>query len=176
MKLLFVFTGFMLLAAPLLAETYSWVDEKGTYNFTEDYSRIPQKYRNSVQKRDGMENPSAPAESTSAGTAAPAESAATSSAGTGKADAKAGVSDELFGGKTRRAWQKELTAAQNEVNRREARVKELEAQLKNAGAYNVTRAHAEQQQQYLDAMNDYNKATARFVELLDAARKAGLSP
>ena len=43
MKLLIVFTGIMLWAAPLLAETYSWVDEKGTYNFTEDYSRVPTK-------------------------------------------------------------------------------------------------------------------------------------
>jgi hypothetical protein len=176
MKLRIALVGIMLWAAPLFADTYSWVDENGTYNFTEDYSRVPKKYRDSVQKRDGMENPSAPVESPSAGTAAPAGSAATSSAGSGQADAKSGASDELFGGKTRRAWQQELTAAQNEINRREVRVKELEAQLKNAGAYNVTRAHAEQQQQYLDAMNDYNKATARFVELLDAARKAGLSP
>jgi hypothetical protein len=176
MKLIIAFSWVMLWAAPLLAETYSWVDEKGTYNFTEDYSRVPSKYRKNVEKRDGIENQSAPAVSTSTGTESSSGNAAKSSAKTSQTGAKTDAPDELFGGKTRRAWQQELTAAQNDLNRLEARVKALEVQLKNAGAYNVTRAHAEQQQQYLNVIDDYNKATSRFVELMEAARKAGLSP
>ena len=169
MKLLIAFAGFMLWAAPLLAETYSWVDEKGTYNFTEDYSRIPIKYRNSVEKRDGIEAPPAPS---SAAPAVSAGSPANAAAGTGKDETKA---PQLYGGKTRAAWEQELTTAQNEVKRHEARIKELEVQLKNAGAYNVTRSHAEQQQQYLDSVNNFNKASARFFELMESARKAGLN-
>ena len=99
MKLLIAFAGFMLWAAPLLAETYSWVDENGTYNFTEDYSRVPKKYRKSVEKRDGIDarlgTPSAAASATSAGSAA-----AKSAAGTGKEEAKAADPEQLFGGKT----------------------------------------------------------------------------
>jgi hypothetical protein len=174
MKLLMFLAGFMLWAAPLLAETFSWVDEKGTYNFTEDYSRVPEKYRKSVNKRGDMAAPATPAAASAPVT--PAGSAAKAVAGTGQADAKAELPEKLFGGKTQAAWQQELTAAQNELNRLEARVRELEVQLKNAGAYNVTRAYRDQQQQYLTAVDDYNKATARFVGLLESARKAGLSP
>jgi Domain of unknown function (DUF4124) len=31
------------------AETYRWVDEKGTVNFTQDYGSIPEKYRDQVE-------------------------------------------------------------------------------------------------------------------------------
>ncbi|HSB05795.1 MAG TPA: DUF4124 domain-containing protein [Thermodesulfobacteriota bacterium] len=33
------------------AETYRWVDEKGTVNFTQDYGSIPGKYRDQVKKK-----------------------------------------------------------------------------------------------------------------------------
>ena len=33
------------------AETYRWVDEKGTENFTSDYSSIPEKYRDQVKTK-----------------------------------------------------------------------------------------------------------------------------
>jgi hypothetical protein len=174
MKLLIVFTGIMLLAAPLLAETYSWVDEKGTYNFTEDYSRVPQKYRKNVEKRDGIDAPPTPVASPAAVTASPAGSATKGAAGTGKEAVNTSTPEQLFDGKTRAAWQQELNAAQNELKRLEARVKELEVKLNNAGAYNVTRAYRDEQQQYYTAVDDFNKATARFVGLMESARKAGL--
>jgi len=174
MKILIALTGFMLCAAPLFAETYTWVDEKGTYNFTEDYSSVPQKYRKRVERRDGIDAPPGTAETPSAVTGSPAGSDAKSPAGTGKTDAKAATSEELFGGKSRSAWQQELKASEGEVKRREARVKELEAQLNNAGEFNVTRAYRDQQQQYLSAVNDFNKASASYIKLVESARKAGL--
>lgn len=33
------------------AETYRWVDEKGTINFTKDYDSIPEKYRDQVKEK-----------------------------------------------------------------------------------------------------------------------------
>jgi hypothetical protein len=33
------------------AETYRWVDEKGTVNFTQDYGSIPEKYRDQVKEK-----------------------------------------------------------------------------------------------------------------------------
>lgn len=170
MKLLIAFAGFMVWAAPLLAETYSWVDDSGTYNFTEDYSRVPKKYRKSVEKRGGMEDQSAPVAPASA---PPAGGAAKSAADKGK-EAKAAAPEQLFDGKTRAAWQQELTAAQDELKRLDTRVKELGAQIKNAGAYNVTRSYAEQERQYNAAVEEYNKAYIRFGELLESARKAGI--
>jgi hypothetical protein len=34
-----------------LAETYRWVDEKGTINFTQDYESVPGKYRDQVKEK-----------------------------------------------------------------------------------------------------------------------------
>lgn len=171
MKLLIVFTGIMLWAAPLLAETYSWVDEKGTYNFTEDYSRVPIKYRKSVEKRGDMEVAPSPADA-----ATPAGSTTRNDAGTGgKVESKSSIPEQLFGGKTQTVWQQELTAAQNELKRLDARVKDLASQMKNSGAYYVSRSQVDLERRYNAAVEEYNKANIRFGELLESARKAGIN-
>jgi hypothetical protein len=36
---------------PCWAETYRWVDEKGTIHFTQDYGSVPEKYRDQVQEK-----------------------------------------------------------------------------------------------------------------------------
>jgi hypothetical protein len=174
MKLLIFLAGFMLWAAPLLAETYSWVDETGTYNFTEDYSSVPKKYRKSVEKRGSMDSQTTPAVPPSAGTATPAGSTSKNLAGAGKEGAKTTAPEEMYGGKTMAAWQQELTTAQAELKRLDARVKELGVQVKNAGAYNVTRSYVDLERQYNAAVEEYNKAHIRFGELMESARKAGL--
>jgi hypothetical protein len=48
-----------LLMIPFLvhAEVYKWVDEKGTIHFTDDNSRIPEKYGQQVEKRSFSEDP-----------------------------------------------------------------------------------------------------------------------
>jgi hypothetical protein len=48
-----------LLMIPFLvhAEVYKWVDEKGTVHFTDDNSRIPEKYGQNVEKRSLSEDP-----------------------------------------------------------------------------------------------------------------------
>jgi hypothetical protein len=48
-----------LLMIPFLvhAEVYKWVDEKGTVHFTDDNSRIPEKYGQQVEKRFFSEDP-----------------------------------------------------------------------------------------------------------------------
>ena len=48
-----------LLMIPFLvhAEVYKWVDEKGTVHFTDDNSRIPEKYGQQVEKRSLSEDP-----------------------------------------------------------------------------------------------------------------------
>ena len=47
-----------LLMIPFLghAEVYKWVDEKGTVHFTDDNSRIPEKYGQQVEKRSLLED------------------------------------------------------------------------------------------------------------------------
>jgi hypothetical protein len=48
-----------LLMIPFLAHTevYRWVDEKGTVHFTDDNSRIPEKYGQQVERRSFSEDP-----------------------------------------------------------------------------------------------------------------------
>ncbi|KAF0221177.1 MAG: hypothetical protein FD174_675 [Geobacteraceae bacterium] len=45
MKNFIVMLTLMLFTAPVTAATYKWVDDKGTLNFTEDYGKIPKKFR-----------------------------------------------------------------------------------------------------------------------------------
>lgn len=39
-------------------EIYRWVDEKGTIHFADDFTLVPEKYRDQVQKRKPSEKPS----------------------------------------------------------------------------------------------------------------------
>ncbi len=48
-KLFLVSIILMMTAGFAAAEMYKWVDDKGTVNFTEDYSKIPKKYRKKVK-------------------------------------------------------------------------------------------------------------------------------
>jgi aspartyl protease family protein len=48
------------LAYPAGAEMYRWVDEKGTVHFTDDVSKIPEKYRPDAETRKGPKEPPPP--------------------------------------------------------------------------------------------------------------------
>lgn len=43
--------GLLIIPCLVHGEVYRWVDEKGTVSFTDDYSTIPEKYRQQVEKR-----------------------------------------------------------------------------------------------------------------------------
>lgn len=53
--ILLVISGF-----PAYAEMYKWVDEKGTVHFTDDRSKIPEKYQSDAESRNEAEEASAP--------------------------------------------------------------------------------------------------------------------
>ncbi len=46
----------LVMVKPTHAEIYKWVDEKGTIHFTEDPSKIPEKYREKTQSRTTEED------------------------------------------------------------------------------------------------------------------------
>jgi hypothetical protein len=59
-KILFILVG--LICIPVMAfgqEIYRWVDEKGTVHFADDFTLVPEKYRDQVQKKPS-EKPSPP--------------------------------------------------------------------------------------------------------------------
>ena len=55
MKAVLLAGAALLLAVQAGAETYTWTDDKGTFNFTDDLSLVPQKYRKNVGKRGDVE-------------------------------------------------------------------------------------------------------------------------
>ena len=48
--------GLLMIPFLVYAEVYKWVDEKGTVNFTDDYSTIPEKYGQQVERRSLLED------------------------------------------------------------------------------------------------------------------------
>jgi clan AA aspartic protease (TIGR02281 family) len=50
---LFLMVVLVAFASPAGAEMYRWVDEKGTVHFTDDLSKIPEKYRPDAETRKG---------------------------------------------------------------------------------------------------------------------------
>lgn len=61
MRYAFLFVILLVIAgSPAYAEMYKWVDEKGTLHFTDDFSKIPEKYRPDAQSQKTPKEFSAP--------------------------------------------------------------------------------------------------------------------
>jgi hypothetical protein len=59
--ILFILIGLMSISGTAFGqEIYRWVDEKGTIHFADDFTLVPEKYRDQVQKRKPSEKPSPP--------------------------------------------------------------------------------------------------------------------
>ena len=171
MRLILVFSGLLLCASSLMAETYSWTDQNGTMNFADDFSEVPKKYRKKVHTRGDINVHSAPAAKSHAGSAAKKNAAERSAE---PEAAKAPVAEKDYGGKTLGDWRRELTAADAEVKKLDAKVKALDAQVRASGDYYVSRSQVELRQQYYDAVQEFNSAAARYNSMINAARSAGV--
>jgi hypothetical protein len=150
----------VLCAAPLMAETYSWEDETGTVNFTENYSTIPAKYRNKMEKRGDMGG--APLQSTA--NPAPAVKEA------GTVPAEKGASTEgSFGGKSYEQWKQDLEGRQAAIKAMKIRIDEMEIALTKAWAdKNLLVERNTAVEQYTDMIKLY-------IKKVELARKAGIA-
>lgn len=173
MKQLLALAVVMMWALPLMAETYSWVDESGTVNFTEDYSRVPKKYRKKVNKRGDMSGRPA----TSAGNAdkaadkakQPPQQPQAAGSKAAPADSAAG----LYGGQKAEIWQQNFRVRGAELKRLEEQLVRLEELIKKPVGISRERAFG-LPQEFKDAQAQYGEALKRYNELNDAANKAGL--
>lgn len=150
------------LAAPLGAETYSWIDDQGTYNYTEDFSQVPKKYRKKVNRR---EDP------------APAKGEESSRAGEDKNGARAGnngASAPLFGGKTEEAWRSELNVHELELRRLEALLADQQSEVQAPGGVSRERM-AVLTREREETRIEYNRRYKAYLELLESAQKAGFT-
>lgn len=166
----YICLGFILLSAtPLLAETYSWVDDHGTYNFTEDYSSVPKKYRKKIKKRGDVQRDTKPQLSPDSVSAAGQAD---------KTDAKsAAVPDsgnELYGGKSRAEWRKEMDALEAELTGIEQHMEQLRKQIYDPKG--VSRAQFELlKKDYDDSRAAYDQKYKNYTDLVDTVRKAGIT-
>ena len=170
MKLILAVAGILIVAAPLMAETYRWEDETGAVNFTENYTSIPAKFRKKARKLGdmGSDPSSAPPAAVSGAKATPAVRA-TAEAGAGSADDANG----LFGGRKPEAWQQEMRPLYAEVKRLELQLGELELLLRKPTGISKSRIDG-LPQEYMDTKNRYNQAVQRYNSLNDEANKAAL--
>jgi len=170
MKLLIALTGCMLWAAPLLAETYTWVDENGTYNFTEDYARVPKKYRKSVGKRGDMAGEPAkkePAATASAPKFPPGESPKNT------ASEKQESAGGSFGGKSFDQWKQELGEREAAMWAIRTRIDEIDAVVKSKTSDKEhTHALLSERSKLFEQFNELRK---QYDQQVENARKAGIT-
>jgi hypothetical protein len=168
-RLIPVFAAILLWTTPLMAETYSWVDESGTYNFTEDYSRVPQKYRSSVDKRGdmGAEPIAREVVSPPVGAKATTPEAAKDSPA-GKTQSPPGS----FGGKSYDQWKQEFSDREAAIVGVKKRIDEIDGLLSKSPS---DKAQAQslliERSKALDQFNEMKKQYNQHAEL---ARQAGI--
>ena len=159
-----------LLATQLHAETYSWIDDSGTYNFTEDYSRIPKKYRKKVKRREDVQQDEKPpaASASEKKAVGPAE----------KPDAKASISpdsgkEQLYGGKSRAAWSREMAEREAELTGIEQRMEQIKKQISDTKG--VTPGQFEElKKEYNNSRATYDQKYKGYSDLMETIRKAGI--
>lgn len=164
--------GFLLLfALPLHAETYSWVDDGGTYNYIEDYSKVPKKYRKKVKRRDELQQDVKPQTS-----AVPESQPRPKQAD--KTDAKTtavpGDGKEMYGGKTRAAWRKEMEVQEAELSGIEQRMEQLRKQMYDPKGNSAVKLD-ELKKDYDDSRAMYDQKYRSYTELIETVRKAGIT-
>jgi Domain of unknown function (DUF4124) len=170
MKLILAVAGILIFAAPLMAETYSWEDEKGTVNFTENYTSIPAKYRKKARKLGdmGSDTSSAPPAAISG---AKETAAARVNAGTGASPS--GEASGLFNGRKPEAWQQEMRPLYAEVKRLEQQLVELESLIRKPAGISKSRADG-LPQEFRETQRLYNQALKQYNSMNDDANTVGL--
>lgn len=165
-----LFPGFilLLLASPLHAGTYSWLDDSGTYNFTEDYSKVPRKYQKKVMRREDLPPDDKPQLSPDQGVVLKQDD----KAGV-KPAAGAGGEAELYGGKSRAEWRKEMETLEAELSAIEQHLEQVRKQINDAKV--LSKAQFDLlKKEYDDGRAGYGRKYESYKELIEAVRKAGI--
>lgn len=168
MKALFYLGGILLLTTQVNAETYSWVDDSGTYNFTEDFSSVPKKYQKKVKRREDLHQDVKPSVSPDI-EKVPSKPE--------KLDAKSPVASgeekELYGGKSRETWRKELKDLEAELRQIEQHMEQLKSQVNNSMAMPVIQYNL-LKKDFDNLQATYDQKYKNYTELIETIRKYGL--
>lgn len=161
-------------SAPADAETYTWTDETGTVNFTDNPSSVPRKYRKKLKRIQDV-----PSDEPRSGAPAPASSPQPSNPSPASRQSQevppsrnATDAGQTFGGKTFEQWKQGLAEKEATLNDLHRRIDEIDRVLKRPSA---------SADQYRKMIDERNRLTDRFNELkkqydayVETARKAGV--
>ena len=131
MKIIILWITLILFAFPAWAATYTWEDDQGVVNFTEDLGKVPPKYRKKV-KIVGEEElvPSEPADA--ADTTSPAVPTQRSGGGKqGAATTQQNDDKTVYGDKELSAWKQEYGVLDADVKAAEKQLVENRIRLKD---------------------------------------------
>lgn len=135
MKTLVLFITMALFATSVIAETYTWEDDQGTVNFTEDLGKVPMKYRKKVRIVGEEEPPPAEVEGGKDKPAVPqkAENGRGEAAPVDKGGAPPARQEKkaVYGGKEAEVWKAEIAAIRADVKAAEKQLVEQRERLKD---------------------------------------------
>ncbi len=117
----------MLTAGFAAADMYKWVDDKGTINFTEDYSKIPKKYRKKVKVK--REDVGGAPESVSAAGESPKKELSVKSAGDNGANVKEEKKKVVYGGRSEDEWKNDFRKLIDRIDNVQAQIDERKGRL-----------------------------------------------
>jgi len=131
-KVIIALAVFVLTAGIAAADMYKWVDAKGTINFTEDYSKIPKKYRKKVKvKREAVD--SVPEAVDASGDEMKKDLPGKDVNGTKGtfSDAKVEKKKHVYGGRNEDEWKSDFRKLNENINSVQVQIDERRARLNN---------------------------------------------
>jgi hypothetical protein len=165
----------LLVAVDASCAVYMWEDEQGVTAFTEDYGKIPKKYRNKAKKVE----PDQPDDSEAApvvdtqGTKAVVESPVNLKGGSGATTPAKAEKKQLFGGKEESYWFNEFGKLKADLRSYKDQLDAITARLNNSSQ--MSRAEYKSLENTRKLLEEQEGAARRrFESLTDQANKAGV--
>ncbi len=176
MRSIFVVAIVLLFAVPVFAETYKWVDDRGTVNFADDLGSVPKKYRKKVKVLGGDEG-NAP-QVTEIEEPTKGKAKGEEKKGEPKESAAAGKENKkkaIYGGKDEAAWKSDFGKLKADIKAAENQLTDTNARLNDPSKMSRS--------EYLTLQYTVKDIEYRLTELRkkldalnDAAAKAGVPP
>jgi hypothetical protein len=161
----------LLRSLPVMAETYTWTDNSGTVNFSDDYSSVPKEYRKNVRKLGDMDTSPAPVDAGKSRGEQPVQPVISKTDTSGAPGEKS--DNGLYGGKKADIWQEEFKAREADYKQLESQLLQLEELIKKPVGISNERFQG-LPQEFKDTQKRYNEALKAYNDLNDAANKAEL--
>lgn len=167
MKIFTVIFTVLFCASPLMAQTYTWTDEKGTVNFADELSQVPRKYRSKVKLRSDEPDTVKP-EPVVAKEAPAAKPAAEKTTPLPKDADK-----WMYGNRSAAQWSQEFRVREAEYKSQEQKMNVISDLMKNP--VGITRERFDAlPQEFRETQKEYLRLLKQYNDLNEAANQVGL--